>query len=52
MSTMRIESTPSCDISLIYPFINIRIRSGTEKVLFMSMRYLPKVTSELYINMV
>ena len=37
-STMPMESTPSCDISLTYCFQNIRIRSGTENVRPISMR--------------
>ena len=37
-STMSIESTPSCDISLIYLFMNILIRSGILKVLPISMK--------------
>ena len=36
--TMPMESTPSCDISLMYCLKNMRIRSGREKVRPMSMR--------------
>ena len=50
-STMPMESTPSCDISLIYCFRNMRMRSGREKARPINMRYLPKVVSHFSIIM-
>ncbi len=45
------ESTPSCDISLIYCLRNIRIRSGRENERPINIKYLPKVVSHFSIIM-
>ena len=37
-NTMPMESTPSCCISVTYFFMNMRKRSGREKVLPISIR--------------
>ena len=45
--TIPIESTPSPDISFIYCFMNMRIRSGLENERPMSIRYFPKLVRYL-----
>ncbi|CUP54445.1 Uncharacterised protein [Segatella copri] len=49
--TIPIESIPNCDISLMYCFKNMRMRSGREKERPINIRYLPKVVSHFSINM-
>ena len=49
--TMPMESTPKADISFTYFFINILMRSGRENVRPMRSKYLPKVWSDLMMNM-
>ena len=51
-STMPMELTPSCAISLTYCFQNIRMRSGTANVRPISMRYRPNVVSHLCISII
>ena len=51
-STMGIESTPNCDISLIYRLANMRIRSGTLNERPIRMRYLPKVVRYFFNNLI
>jgi hypothetical protein len=46
-STIPMELTPNCAISLTYCLKNIRILSGRENVRPMSMRYLPKAVNHL-----
>ena len=42
------ESMPNCCISFTYCFQNMRKRSGRENERPISIRYLPKVYSQLY----